>query len=62
MANKTRRITCTIKHETDDAALVYVPDLKEEVWIPFSQIEEIHRERDQDVLVITNWLAVKLGL
>ena len=51
-----------IIHETDEAVLVEVEG-DEEHWLPFSQIQRVHRYPDGSVkLEITDWLARKIGL
>lgn len=48
---------------TDKAILVEVEG--EEVWIPLSQVDddsEVYEEGDEGTLVITQWIADKLGL
>lgn len=52
-----------ILHETDKAFLVRIGD--EEIWLPYSQIEdyEDYEAGDQDVeIAITEWIAEKHDL
>lgn len=50
-----------ILRETDAALLLETGD-GDKVWLPFSQIEVIHRERGCDRLEVTDWIAEKKGL
>ena len=54
-------IECTIKHETERAMLVVVHATGEEVWLPLSQVDEIHRESPARV-VVSDWIAREKGL
>lgn len=57
------QITCLVKHETDNAMLIYDYAHEEEFWIPLSQIHEIHRlGNDQATIVMTSWIARQKGL
>jgi hypothetical protein len=49
----------SIKAETDKAILVVVED--QEHWLPLSQVHEIHRNSPYPRLVITPWIAKKIG-
>ncbi len=54
-----------IKHETDKAILFADHQSEEDVWLPLSQVDEIHREFDthgSDRLVISDWIARQKGL
>lgn len=54
-----------IKHETNDATLMFVAATDETVWIPNSQIHSKHRERavtGWDRLCISAWIAKKKGI
>ena len=56
---------CKAKHDSGKALLVTVPDLDDELWIPHSQIEddsEVYQKGDEGTLIITDWLAGKLGI
>lgn len=58
-------LQCEIRHETDNAILIVDTATGEELWIPLSQIEEIHREgkvKGADRVVMTDWIAQKKGL
>jgi hypothetical protein len=55
-------LTCHIIHETDNAILVLDPASETEIWIPLSQVDEIHRHKDSAVLKISDWIARQKGL
>jgi hypothetical protein len=55
-------LTCHIIHETDNAILVLDPASETEIWIPLSQVDEIHRYKDSAVLKISDWIARQKGL
>ena len=56
-------IACYIKYETDNAILIEDETLDEPVWIPLSQIDEIHRAKDGlATVVMTDWIARQKGL
>ena len=64
MTREVVEIECTVVHETDNAIRIdYQGEL---IWIPLSQVEEIHRRNkavgDTDVVVMTRWIASKKGL
>jgi hypothetical protein len=51
--------------DSDSGLAVSVKIEDEWHWIPYSQVEEIHRDprsHDNDRIVITKWLAEKKGL
>jgi hypothetical protein len=54
---------CTIVSETDLAIKVALSD-GETMWLPLSQVEEIHRAKqlNEDRLVVTRWIARQKGL
>lgn len=54
---------CTILTETDAAIKVALED-GECIWLPLSQVEEIHRSHklNEDWLVVTKWIAKQKGL
>ena len=63
MSDSTFEIACYIKHETDNALLIVDPVSAEEIWLPLSQIEEIHRDKDSyGTVVMSRWIAQKKGL
>ena len=56
-------LACTIKHETDDAILLYYAAADEQYWIPFSQIDKITRYPDGHAVVeMSDWIARTKGL
>lgn len=58
-------LQCEVVHETDNAIKVIDTVTGEEMWIPLSQIEEIHREgkvKGADRVVMSDWIAEKKGL
>ena len=59
----TYEIACHIKHETDNAILIEDETMDEPIWIPLSQVEEIHRNKDGlATVVMTDWIARVKGL
>lgn len=56
-------LTATIQRETDNAILLDSEDLDEAIWIPLSQVEEIHRQKNGVALVVmSDWIAQVKGL
>ena len=56
-------IACYIKYETDNAILIEDETLDEPIWIPLSQVDEIHRAKDGlATVVMTDWIARRKGL
>lgn len=56
-------IACYIKHETENAILIEDETLDEPIWIPLSQVDEIHRAKDGlATVVMTDWIARRKGL
>ena len=55
---------CEFVHETTNAILIR--DLKdaEEYWIPLSQVESIHRDKNKlyGTIVMSDWIAEQKGL
>lgn len=64
MPKSGHEFAVTFKAETDAAILIYDHASEEEVWIPLSQVEEIHRNRKtgEGTIVISDWIARKTGL
>lgn len=59
----SHRFQCKKKHETDNALLVVDVSSGEEIWLPFSHVDEMHFDKSDDgEVVITDWLAKKKGL
>lgn len=52
----------TITTETELAMLLHHEESGEDVWLPFSEIEAIHRHPDHAVIEIPRWLAAERGL
>lgn len=60
--SKTYEAEFTVVRETDNAILLRTED-GEEVWVPFSQIDEIHRDRNGMArVVMSQWIAKQKGL
>jgi hypothetical protein len=56
-------MSCHFKHETDNAVLIIDPASGEELWIPLSQVEEMHHDKNGDgTIVMSAWIAKKKGL
>mgnify|MGYP003617669771 CR=1 FL=1 len=56
-------IACRIQHETDDVILIEDETMDEPIWIPLSQVEEIHRTKGGlATVVMTDWIAQRKGL
>jgi len=57
---------CIFKTETDSAVLVIDPDSGEELWIPLSQIESMHKSfknpSGEGTIIMSDWIARKKGL
>ena len=63
MSDATFEIACEFKHETDNAILIIDPATGEEIWIPLSQVEEIHRDKTgHGTIIMSAWIARKKGL
>jgi hypothetical protein len=64
MKGDTWEGTFEIKHRTENAMLVVDPASGEELWLPHSQIEEIHGIKDSKFcrVVMSRWIAEKKGL
>lgn len=54
---------CTRKRETDAAVLVVDSDSGEELWLPLSQVESMHFDKNENgTIVVTDWIAAAKGL
>jgi hypothetical protein len=54
---------CTFRHETDSAVLVYDHATEEELWLPLSQVESMHKDKSgKGSIVISDWIAKQKGL
>lgn len=65
----TYELACTFVGESDAACKIVDPASGEEIWIPFSQVEERHGKQDhhgkfygEGTILMTNWIAKKKGL
>lgn len=59
----TVRVDAVRLRETDNAVLVHVLDLDEEVWFPLSQVESMHfNQQDAGHLIVTDWIAKQKGI
>lgn len=69
----TYELSCVRLHETDSAVLILDPASGEELWIPLSQVSEMHFRNEKDpadpqrsravgTIVMTEWIAKKKGL
>ncbi len=59
----TFELACSKKHETDNAVLIYDPATDEDIWIPLSQVEEMHFDKNGNgTIVMSEWIARKKGL
>lgn len=55
-------LNCTFVHESDEAVLVVVDSTDERVWFPLSQVEAMHRDKnDHGSIVVTDWIAKQKG-
>jgi hypothetical protein len=55
--------SCTFVRETDNAVLVHDHASEEDVWIPLSQVESMHKDRnDSGSIVVSDWIARQKGL
>lgn len=55
-------IACRKVYETEDAVLVHDLATEEDVWFPFSQVEEMHFGREKmGSIVVTDWIAKQKG-
>ena len=63
MRDESFEFTCTRKAETGAAVLIVDHATGEEVWIPLSQVHEMHfNQKGEGTIVITAWIAKKKGL
>jgi len=52
-SSETFSLPCEFIRETDAAVLVVAETTGEEIWIPLSQIEEMHRKDGHGTIVMT---------
>lgn len=60
-------LACEFVHETDAAVLIIDVSTGEKLWIPLSQVEEMHKTPDDSgklfgEIVMTAWIAKQKGL
>ncbi len=56
-------MACEFKRETDAAVLIHDPASDEDVWIPLSQVESMHKRKDgSGTIVMSDWSARTKGL
>lgn len=61
--SKTFELACRILHETDNAIQINDGTSDENLWIPLSQVEEIHRDKNgYGSIVMSEWIAKQKGL
>jgi hypothetical protein len=55
---------CTKKCESEEAVQVVVEETGELIWVPLSQIEEMHfhARTGEGKMTVTDWIARKKGL
>ena len=59
----TFEMACEFLRESDAAVLILDHANGEDLWIPLSQINEMHRNPDHTgKIVMTRWIARKKGL
>lgn len=59
----SQEFSVRIQAETTNAILIYDFASELDVWIPLSQVDEIHRQKDGTaIIVITDWIASVKGL
>lgn len=63
MSDDTYEMSCHFVTESEKAVLIIDPATGEELWIPLSQVEEMHRDKNGDGrIVMTRWIAKQKGL
>lgn len=54
---------CLFKAETDAAVLVHDYGSESDVWIPLSQVESMHKDKEgKGTIVVSDWIARQKGL
>lgn len=57
------RLSCKREKETDSAVLIHDYASQENLWIPLSQVESMHFDKNGDgEIVMSDWIAQKKGL
>ena len=65
LAKDFSAINGTIRRETEKALLLVTGNLEGEIidaWLPFSQIQSIHRGEEHDTVVVANWILKEKGV
>lgn len=61
-SDEVYELACTVIKETDNAILIDT-HTGENLWIPLSQVKEIHRDgKGVGRIIITQWIAKKKNL
>ena len=59
----SQEFSVRIQAETTNAILIYDFASESDVWIPLSQVDEIHRQKDGTAtIVVSDWIARVKGL
>lgn len=59
----SHELACHFERETDSAVLVTDADSGERIWFPLSQIESMHRDKnDNGSIIVSDWIAAQKGL
>lgn len=62
-SSETYELACKRKFEGPNAVLILDHATGEELWIPLSQVEEMHfNPQGEGTIVISAWIAKKKGL
>lgn len=57
------RFACRFIRETANAVLVHDYASAEDIWLPLSQVDEMHRDPKGDgEIVVSDWIAKQKGL
>lgn len=60
---RTFELACIRKTETYKAVLIVDEESGEELWIPLSQVHEMHfNDKGEGKIVISEWIAKQKGL
>lgn len=59
----SHELQCTRRRESEKAVLIVDHDTGEELWIPLSQVEEMHFDSNgKGRIVMSDWIAQQKGL
>jgi hypothetical protein len=59
----SHKFACTFIRETDAAVLVTDEGTGEQILLPLSQVDEMHRDRNgRGTIVVSDWIAREKGL